>query len=164
MGADGNKEPGPNRFSLKIARKFWPEFKDEVIALFHQFFVSSEFNHRFPSSFISLIPKVRNPSSFNDFRSISLLGWLHKLVTQILAVRLKRVIGKFVRDMQSAFIKGRNIFQRWTVATEVLDAMKRNREDFVFKIDFKKAYNCVDWDFYGLFWVKWGLERNGFSG
>lgn len=57
---------------------------------------------------------------------------------------LKEVIGKLVWDTQSAFIKGMSIFEGWTVASEVLDEMKHNREGIVFKIDFEKAYDSID--------------------
>lgn len=83
MGADGNKAPSSDGFTFKFAQKFWPELKKELLALF-------------TSSFIPLIPKVGNPSSLINFRPVSLLGCVHKLVTRDLATRLKRVIEKLV--------------------------------------------------------------------
>lgn len=69
-----------------------------------------------------------------------------------------------VWDTQSTFIKGRNIFEGWRVASGVLDEMRQNGEDVVFKIDFEKAYDCFDWNFlwfvltkmgFGGRWVRW---------
>lgn len=51
-----------------------------------------------------------------DFRPITPLGWVHKLVTQVFSARLKRVIGKLVQDTQIVFINGRSIFKGWVVA------------------------------------------------
>lgn len=42
------------------------------------------------------------------------------------------------------FIKGRNIFEGWTVALKVLDELKRSGKEMVFKIDFEKPYDYVD--------------------
>lgn len=61
----------------------------------------------------------------NNFRSRSLLGWVHKLVTQVLVDILKKVVGKLVRGTQSIFIKDRSIFEGGTVASKVLDEMRR---------------------------------------
>lgn len=81
-----------------------------IVALFDHFFEMADFDHRFSCSFISRICKTSCPASLNDFNLISLLGWVHKLVSRVLATRLKRVIRKLVRESQSAFVKGRNIF------------------------------------------------------
>lgn len=60
--------------------------------------------------------------------------------------RLRGVVGKFLRDSKSVFIKERNIFEVLTVALEVLDDMRRMGDGMVFKIYFTKAYDCVDCD------------------
>nr|GFB11850.1 RNA-directed DNA polymerase, eukaryota [Tanacetum cinerariifolium] len=45
------------------------------------------------SSFIALIPKCLDPKAVNDYRPISLIGILYKVVTKILATRLSSVFG-----------------------------------------------------------------------
>lgn len=52
----------------------------------------ANFNQRFSCPFISLIPKVVSTVCLNDFKPISLLGWVHKLVARVLATRLKGVM------------------------------------------------------------------------
>lgn len=84
--------------------------------MFNHFFDTTEFEHYFSSSFISLILKVGNSTSFNCFRPILLLGWVHKLITRVLAARLRGV-----NYSHSTFIRGKNIFEGWTVASEMLD-------------------------------------------
>jgi len=44
--------------------------------------------------FISLIPKKDCPQTLNDFRPISLVGSLYKVLAKLLANRLKNVIGR----------------------------------------------------------------------
>lgn len=65
--------------------------------------------------------QVMCPSSLNDFCPISLLGMVHKLVAQVLAVGLWKVLGSFVQGSQMAFIRGRTIFYVWMVALEEVD-------------------------------------------
>jgi hypothetical protein len=58
--------------------------------------------------FVALIPKVNSPFTLGDFRPISLLGCLYKLIAKVLAARLAKVMPSLVALNQSAFIKGRN--------------------------------------------------------
>ena len=60
---------------------------------------------------------------------------------------------------QGAFVERRQILDVVLIANEVVDEKKRSREEgVVFKIDFEKAYDYVDWDF-----LDHVLERKGFS-
>lgn len=74
MGDDSNKASSLDKFTSKFAQTFWKDLKGELVSLLDQFFELTEFDHRFSSSSISLIPKVSSPSNLNDFRPISLLG------------------------------------------------------------------------------------------
>ena len=50
------------------------------------------------ASFITLVPKIVNPQLLNDFRPISLVGCVYKIVSKILSSRLKRVLDKVTKD------------------------------------------------------------------
>lgn len=73
---DGDKAPGPYGFSFKLVQSYWHVLKADILGLFHSFHSTGEFDPRFSESFISLIPKVKSPASLNDFRPISVLGWV----------------------------------------------------------------------------------------
>ena len=97
------------------------------------------------STFIALIPKVDSPHSMNDFRPISLVGCMYKILAKVLANRLRSVIGTVISDAQSAFIKNRQILDGILVANEVVDdARSRKKELLLFKVDFEKAYDSID--------------------
>jgi len=100
---------------------------------------------RINSTFIALIPKVDSPKRLNDFRPISLVGSMYKILAKVLAIRLRVVIGSVISDSQSAFIKGRQILDDILVANEVVDeACKHKKELLLFKLDFEKAYDSID--------------------
>lgn len=111
MSAGGNKAPGPSMFIFEFVQTFQSDLKGELLSLFNQFFQMAKFDHRFSCSFILLISKVGSLTNLNDFRLISLLGWVHKLVTRTLAIRLQGIMGKLVQDMHIAFLKGKSIFE-----------------------------------------------------
>jgi hypothetical protein len=93
------------------------------------------------TTFIALIPKVDNPHRLNDFRPISLIGCMYKVLAKVLANRLCLVIRSVVSHVQSAFIKGRQILDGIHIANETVDdARKLNKEMLLFKVDFEKSF------------------------
>ena len=97
------------------------------------------------STFIALISKVNNSQRLNDFRRISLVGCLYKVLAKVLANRLRLVVASVVSKSRSAFVKGKQILDDILIANEAVDEAKRlNKELLLFKVNFKKAYDSVD--------------------
>lgn len=67
------------------------------------FFVNATLPKAISASFLALIPKKANPQEFNEFRPISLIGSLYKILSKMLAGRLKKVLGSVSLDCQNAF-------------------------------------------------------------
>nr|GEU58651.1 hypothetical protein [Tanacetum cinerariifolium] len=100
------------------------------------------------SSFITFIPKTQDPKFVSDFRLISLIGSLYKVVTKILANRLSLVISDLISDVQTAFLSNRQILDGPFIINEFLFWCKyKKQQAMVFKVDFAKAYDSVRWDF-----------------
>ena len=105
-----------------------------------------------------LVPKLENPQSLCDFRPISLVGCLYKIISKLLSLRLKNVMSKIIDSRQSAFLAGRGILDSVLVANEVLEEAKRRKKNCLFlKVDYEKTYDSVRWDF-----ISYMLERLGF--
>jgi len=68
------------------------------------------------ASFITLVSKVVNPQQLNDFRPISLVGCVYKIISKILSSRLKMVLKKVIDPRQSAFLEGRGLLDSVLVA------------------------------------------------
>lgn len=75
--------------------------------MMQNFFELGKLEKSINSSFIALIPKSESPNEIDDFRPISLVGLLYKIVTKILSPRLSEVIDGVVSDTQCAFARGR---------------------------------------------------------
>ncbi|MCH82649.1 cysteine-rich receptor-like protein kinase, partial [Trifolium medium] len=106
LSSDGDKSSGPDGFNFAFFKRFWGLLKCEVGVLFDQFFVTTDLPRSFSSYFITLIPKIISPLSIGDFRPISLVGTLYKIIVKVLATRLAKVMDKLISPNQSAFIKG----------------------------------------------------------
>ncbi|MCH93657.1 LINE-1 reverse transcriptase like, partial [Trifolium medium] len=123
--SDGNKSPGPDGFNFSFFKNFWGVLKKEIMGLFLEFYETAILPSSFSSYFITLIPKISNPHLITDFRPISLLGSLYKLLSKVLAMRLGKVMDSIISKNQSAFIKGRNLADGVVVVNEVVDLAKR---------------------------------------
>lgn len=87
-----------------------------------------------------------------DYRPISLITSLYKIILKMLSNWLRGVMGMLVSSTKSVFIHGRKILDNIIIANECLDLKRSKKENgVVCKLDMEKAYNRVDWDF--LFWV-----------
>ena len=60
-------------------------------------------------TFLTLIPKVPNPVRLGNYRPISLVGCVYKLLAKILANRLKHVLPLIISPFQGAFVGKRQI-------------------------------------------------------
>lgn len=112
----------------------------------------------FNTAYISLIPKVDNATSLKDFRPISMVGCLYKIVTKLLARRLQHVMSSIIGPQQSGFIRGRQILDGALIAGELIESCKRsNTKATILKLDFHKAFDNVSWNF-----LDWVMEQMQF--
>nr|GEY68577.1 RNA-directed DNA polymerase, eukaryota, reverse transcriptase zinc-binding domain protein [Tanacetum cinerariifolium] len=109
---------------------------------------NSKYYHEIPnrgnSSFITLIPKVPNANVVKDFRPISLIGSLYKVIAKVLANRLVTVLDDIVDEIQSAFVTDRQILDDPFLLNEIVHWCKNKKKQYmIFRVDFEKAYDSV---------------------
>lgn len=165
---DGSRAPGPDGFNFNFIKRFWTLLEKDFMDLMHQFHSDGFIHKGMSSSFITLIPKINDPNGLNDFRPISLLGCISKLISKILANRLRKVINHIVSDVQTGFIAGRNILDGPLIINEVMGWVKKSKKKtLLFKIDFEKAFDSINWEFvdtimgYMNFSGKWRMWIRG---
>ncbi|GJZ65074.1 RNA-directed DNA polymerase, eukaryota [Tanacetum coccineum] len=160
-----DKAPGPDGFTFGFFRHFWYLVDRDVYEAVRYFFIHSDLPKGRNSSFIALIPKIPDANLVKDFRPISLIGSIYKIIAKFLTNRLVGVLGGIINEVQSAFIEDRQILDGPFILNEVISWCKRKRKQtLLFKVDFEKAYDSVRWDFlddvlskfgFGEKWRKW---------
>jgi hypothetical protein len=136
------KSPGPDGVNFGFLKDFWETVKRDVMRFITDFHRNGKLTRGINTTFIALIPKVDSPQRLNDFRPISLVGSLYKILSKVLANRLKMVLGSVISETQTAFVKNRQILDGILIANEVVDEAKEsNKELMLFKVDFEKAYD-----------------------
>ena len=102
-------------------------------------------------AFLTLIPKVKNPEKVSDFRPIALCYILYKLISKVLANRLKTFLPQIIFESQSTFQADKAILDNILVAFEILHHMKTKKMGktgfMAMKLDMSKAYDKVEWQF-----------------
>ena len=153
-----DKSPGPDGLNFKFIKSFWHTMKSDILRFLDVFYANGRFPKGCNASFIALIPKKADPQALNDYRPISLIGCVYKIVSKMLANRLKKVMPFIIDERQSAFIRGRHLLHSVIIANEVVEEAKRSQKScLVFKVDYEKAYDSVSWEF-----LKYMLVRLGF--
>ena len=112
---------------------------------------------------ICLIPKVKSPQKVTEFRPISLCNVVYRLISKILANRLKRVLDVVIDELQSAFVLGRLITDNVLVAFETMhciDQRKKGKKALMaIKLDISKAYDKVEWVYLETMMRKMGFHE-----
>ena len=145
---EGNKAPGPDGINFFFIKKAWNIIGGDIVQMVDEFYRTNLLPPGINSSFVTLIPKVKGANKLHDFRPISLVGSLYKIISKLLASRVKQVMSEVISDHQNTFIKGRQILDSVLIANEAINFMKKKKgKGYLFKLDFHKAFDSVLWDY-----------------
>ena len=127
---------------------YWNEIKGEIFAILLQFYEGRLDLGSFNQANIILIPKIEVPITTSDFRPISVLSLIPKLISKVLSNRLRMLLPDLISSYQTAFIHGRQISENFVSTRELIHHISHSGKQAVFaKIDFRKAFDSVSWDF-----------------
>jgi hypothetical protein len=99
------KSPGPDGLNTEFMKKCWPVIYQEIYNMFSGFFDNYICLQSINRSYITLVPKVQNPTTINDFRPKSLMNSSIKIITKMLANRLHKVILQLIHQNQYGFFE-----------------------------------------------------------
>lgn len=144
-----NKSPGPDGFTTEFFKGAWEIIVRDVVVAIQSFFIKGFLPKGLNSTILSLIPKKEEAKMMKDYRPISCCNVLYKVISKIIAKRLKSILPKCITWNQSAFIKDRLLMENVLLATELV---KDYHKDSVtprcaMQMDISKAFDSVQWTF-----------------
>nr|CAD1823673.1 unnamed protein product [Ananas comosus var. bracteatus] len=160
-----DKAPGPDGFPMLFYQRFWTILKDDIMDVFDSFYNGSSDLTRLNISWICPISKKKDVTSARDLRPISLVHSMPKLISKVLATRLQRFMNLLINPFQAAFVKGRYILDNFLSAHILVHHLhSSNQQAALFKIDFERAFDNINWHFltellqtrgFGQRWINW---------
>ncbi|CAN6557042.1 unnamed protein product [Malus baccata var. baccata] len=155
------KAPGPDGFQGVFYQSFWETISADVLALVKALIQDSTIPGTLNDTHIVLIPKVANPEAVSQFRPISLCNYSYKILSKVLANRLRVLLPNIISPSQNAFVAGRHVQDSIGIAHEIFHFLKgrtaKTKFELGIKLDMHKAYDRVEWDF-----LEAVMEKMGF--
>jgi exonuclease III len=145
---DPDKAPGPDGFTARFYTSCWDIIKKDLYRMVMKSQNCTKLGGSTNSSFLALIPKEKGAKNFNRFRPISLCNTGYKIITKIMANRLKRILPKLIPENQGGFVRGRQILDNIILVQEAIHtSCKKKEKGMVIKLDLANAFDRVKHDF-----------------
>jgi mannosylglycoprotein endo-beta-mannosidase len=154
-----DKAPGPDGFTGAFFKKCWEIIKVDIMKVIELFGnLHAENFHWLNSANISLLPKKDGAEEVSDFRPISLIHAIAKIIAKMLANRLGPFMNDLVSNAQSAFIKTRSIHDNFLYVKNLAKRFNKARVPaLLFKLDIRKDFDSIRWEY-----IIDLLQRRGF--
>lgn len=145
------KAPCPTGYGACFYQRYWSMVRDEACEAILSFLNYEQDMSAINYTYLVMIPKHNNPKNITKYRPISLCNVLHKIVTKLLANRMKEIMPAIISQNHCAFIPGTQISNNILAAYETLHTMKiklhGNKGYMTIKLDMSKAYDRIEWRF-----------------
>lgn len=143
---DRTSAPGPDGLGPAFYQAAWSAVAGNLQRLFDAVHDGTADLGAINRAYIALLPKGGGVPTPGAFRPVSLQNGDVKILCRGLTSRLQKQIGGIIDVDQSGFLAGRSISENFVYAAEVVQCChKRGAPALVFKLDFAKAFDSVDW-------------------
>jgi len=147
-GMKKNKAPGPNGFTVEFYQEGWKFLGQDILEVVEESCRNQKVCPSLNSTLLSLIPKNANSDTAQGFRPIALCNVIYKVISTLIAKRLKPILSSIISPEQTGFTKGRQILDGLVVSQEVVHSLKTKKEaGMMIKLDLSKAYDRLNWDY-----------------
>jgi hypothetical protein len=123
-GFKGSKSPGPDGWTVEFFLTFYDILGNDILEMVEESRRKGWVSGALNATFLALIPKSNNPDSFGGFRPIALCNLVYKIITKIIATRIKSSLSFGLSKEQFGFLEGRKITDAIGIVHEALHSIK----------------------------------------
>lgn len=140
-----NKSPGSDGFSVEFFKMFWEDLASFVVRSANYSLEKGEMSISQRQGIIVCIPKEgKSKDELKNWRPISLLNVVYKIISSCIANRLKSVLPKLIHTDQKGFMSGRFIGETIRLIYDILHyTEEKNVPGILVSVDFEKAFDSV---------------------
>eukprot|EP00253_Pinus_taeda_P034418 PITA_34418 len=159
-----DRSPGPDGWKIEFYIAFYDLISNDLLRVIEECRVTGTMYNAINSTFIALIPKSDSPSSFDDYRPISLCNVLYNIISKIIANRIRPILSRHIAPHQFAFLEHRQIHEAVGAAQEALHSIwTKHLKEIILKIDLAKAFDRVSWIYLKMILIHLGFPQNFIS-
>jgi len=142
-----DKSPGIDGIPIEVYKVLWNDLGHFLTRSIQLAFISGELSITQKRGVLTCIPKGDKPREFlKNWRPISLLTSDYKLITSIMAKRMKMVLTDVISSDQRGFLSDRYIEENTRLVYDLIHYCKENkREGILLLVDFEKAFDSIEW-------------------
>ncbi|XP_019459974.1 PREDICTED: uncharacterized protein LOC109359738 [Lupinus angustifolius] len=146
---NGDGAPRPDGFGGCFYHAFWDIVGEDVCNSVQQFFTQGWILSNLNSNIVVLIPKHFGACTIEEFRPIAFANFQFKIISKVIADRLASITSRIISPNQRGFIKDRSIFDCICLASEAINLLDHKvfGGNLAIKLDIKKAFDTMDWNF-----------------
>ena len=122
------KALGPNGMSVIFFQKYWDVIGTDVTSMVLNVLNCNMCIIDINKTNITLVPKTNSPSKMTEYRPISLSNVAYKLISKVLANRLKAILPHIIIENQSAFLSKRLTMDNVLVAFELMHYLEHKKD------------------------------------
>jgi len=162
------KAPGPDGFTANFFHEFWDLIKAEVWELVEESRSTHWVLPALNSTFIALVPKEAESHKPEKYRPIALCNVIYKLISKVIANRLKPLLPLLISPEQTGYVEGRQIMDGIILSNEVIHSLKLlKKPGMLLKLDLSKAFDKLSWHYiqkmllafgFNATWTKWVMN------
>ena len=105
-----HKSPGPDGIPAEFYREFSNMIANELLRVYNEMYEEGALQGSFREGEIAFLYKKGDARDMRNYRPITLLNCDYKILTKMLAARLKRNINTIASPQQNGFVPRRSIF------------------------------------------------------
>lgn len=118
-----DKSLGPDGWPIEFYLTFSDFMAVDLLQVIEECRSSGWIYNAINTTFIALIPKNDSPSSFDEFRPISLCNCLYKIISKIIANHIRPILSWFILPKQFPFLEDRQIHEAIGSAQESIHSI-----------------------------------------